>query len=151
MRPKYESVRWIFADLNTIFSRILNWLISCKTAKFYATGHVRNFGQRYDRTSIARKICYVKSGQQNSLVHYFQKTNLKQGAHIHQPMIRLPRACRGRTAVQFPAKSSHMGWSCIELALKGTGSRYYICVGSDSSWLFLNQSEASYMQARKFT
>ena len=55
--------------------------------------------------------------QWNSLVHYFQRTNLKQGAHIHQPMIRLPRACRGRTAVQSPANSSHM--CCVELALKG--------------------------------
>ena len=30
-------------------------------------------------------------------------------------MIRLPRACRGRTAVRFPANSSHM--CCLELAL----------------------------------
>ena len=35
-------------------------------------------------------------------------------------MIRLPRACRGRTAVQIPANSSHM---CrAELALKGLAS-----------------------------
>ena len=32
-------------------------------------------------------------------------------------MIRLPRACRERTAVRFPANSSHM--CCVELALKG--------------------------------
>lgn len=30
-------------------------------------------------------------------------------------MIRLCRACRGRTAVRFPAKSSHM--CCVELPL----------------------------------
>ena len=27
-----------------------------------------------------------------SLVHYVQKTNLKQGAHIQKPMIRAPHA-----------------------------------------------------------
>ena len=60
------------------------------------------------RTSISRKICYVESS--------------KQGAHIHQPTIRLSRACRGRTAVLFPAKSSHM--CCVELAcaVKGLAS-----------------------------
>ena len=31
-------------------------------------------------------------------------------------LIRLPSACRGKTAVQFPANSSHM--CCVELALK---------------------------------
>ena len=35
-------------------------------------------------------------------------------------MIRLPRACRGRTAVRFPANSSHM--CCVELALIGLAS-----------------------------
>ena len=35
-------------------------------------------------------------------------------------MIRLPRACRGRTAVWFPANSSHM--CCVELAIKGLSS-----------------------------
>ena len=35
-------------------------------------------------------------------------------------MIRLPRACRGRTAVRFPANSSHM--CCVKLALKGLAS-----------------------------
>ena len=35
-------------------------------------------------------------------------------------MIRLPRACRGRAAVRFPANSSHM--CCVELALKGLAS-----------------------------
>ena len=49
--------------------------------------------------------------QENSLVHYFQKTNLKQGARIHQP-----RTYRGRTAGRFPANSYHM--CCVELALK---------------------------------
>ena len=32
-------------------------------------------------------------------------------------MIRLPGACRGRTAVRFPANSYHM--CCVELAVKG--------------------------------
>ena len=35
-------------------------------------------------------------------------------------MIRLPRACRGRTEVRLPANSSHM--CCVELALKGLAS-----------------------------
>ena len=35
-------------------------------------------------------------------------------------MIRLPRACRGRTAVRFPANISHM--FCVVLALKGLPS-----------------------------
>ena len=35
-------------------------------------------------------------------------------------MIRLPRACRGKTAVLFPANSSHM--CCVELALKRLAS-----------------------------
>ena len=35
-------------------------------------------------------------------------------------MIRLPRACRGRTAVRIPANSSHK--CCVELALKGLAS-----------------------------
>ena len=35
-------------------------------------------------------------------------------------MIRLPRACRERTAVRIPANSSHM--CCVELALKGLAS-----------------------------
>ena len=32
----------------------------------------------------------------------------------------LPRACRGRTAVRFPANSSHV--CCLELALKALAS-----------------------------
>ena len=35
-------------------------------------------------------------------------------------MIRLACACRGRTAVRFPANSSHM--CCVELAGKGLAS-----------------------------
>ena len=35
-------------------------------------------------------------------------------------MTRLPRACRGRTAVRFPANSSHMCY--VELTLKGLAS-----------------------------
>ena len=50
----------------------------------------------------------------------FSKDKLKQGAHIHQPMIRLPPACRGRTAVWFPANSDDM--CCVEVALKGFAS-----------------------------
>ena len=81
--------------------------------------------RRKTRTSISRKICYVKTGFQilyavEQFIHLFQKTNLKQGVHIHQPMIRLPRARRGRTAVLFPASSSHM--CCVELVLKGLAS-----------------------------
>ena len=37
-------------------------------------------------------------------------------------MIRLPCACRGRTAVRLPANSSHM--CCVELALKGLASAF---------------------------
>ena len=77
------------------------------------------------RTSISRKICYVKSGFQilyavEQFIHLFQKTNLKQGVHIHQPMIGLPQACRGRTSVRFPASSSHM--CCEELVIKALAS-----------------------------
>ena len=75
------------------------------------------------RTSISRKSFFVKSGfqilyavKQFSLL--FSKAKLKQGAHIlTKPMIHLPRACRKRTALWFPANSSHM--CCVELALKG--------------------------------
>ena len=35
-------------------------------------------------------------------------------------MIRHPRACRGRTAMRFPAKGSHV--CCVELTLKGLAS-----------------------------
>ena len=35
-------------------------------------------------------------------------------------MIRLPRACRGRTAVRFPVKCSHV--CCVELTLKELAS-----------------------------
>ena len=56
-------------------------------------------------TSISQKLC--------SLAHYFQ---IKARGHTYtKPMIRLPRAFRGRTAVRFPANSSHM--CCLELAL----------------------------------
>ena len=66
--------------------------------------------------------------QKNSLVHYFQKTNLKRWVHIHQSMIRLPRARRGRTAVWFQTNSSHMFW--VELALKAV---LYARLGSRGS------------------
>ena len=42
-------------------------------------------------------------GNSLMLVHYFEKTNLKQGGQIHKP-----RASRGRTAVRFPANRYHM-------------------------------------------
>ena len=42
-------------------------------------------------------------------------SNSSKGHTYTKPMIRLPRACRGRTAVRFPANSSHM--CCLELAL----------------------------------
>ena len=35
-------------------------------------------------------------------------------------MMRLPRACRGRTAIRFPDNSSHM--CCVELTVKGLAS-----------------------------
>ena len=77
------------------------------------------------RTSISRKICRVKLGFQilyavEQFSSLFSKDKLKQGAHIHQAMIRLSRACRGRTAVWFPAISADM--CCVELALKGFAS-----------------------------
>ena len=44
-------------------------------------------------------------------------------------MIRLPRACCGRTAVRFPANSSHM--CCVELEPKGLASagKGLLCTG----------------------
>ena len=55
---------------------------------------------------LGSKIVLSKGGnfkffmQRNSLLDYFHKTNLKQfRAHIHQPMIRLPCICGGKTAV----------------------------------------------------
>ena len=83
-----------------------------KTTKFYAKLHVHNLGQF--QLSISRKNCYVKSGFQilytveqcSSL--FSEEKNLKQGAHKGQPMIRLPRACRGRTAVRFLDNSCHI-------------------------------------------
>ena len=73
-------------------------------------------------SSICRNICCVKSGfqilcaveQSSSL---FSKDKLKQGAHIHQAMIRLSRACSGRTVVRFPAIS-------IRFASAGKGLLY---------------------------
>ena len=76
-------------------------------------------------SSICRNICCVKSGFQilyavEQFSSLFLKEKLKQGAHIHQAMIRLSRACRGRTAVRFPAISADM--CCVELGLKGFAS-----------------------------
>ena len=67
------------------------------------------------RTSISRKICCVRLGFQILYaVEQFSSLFLKD--KYTKPMIRLPRACRGRTAVQISANSSHM--CCVELALK---------------------------------
>ena len=83
------------------------------------------------RTSISPKICYVKSRFQilfavEQFSSVFSKDKL---------MIRLPLACRGRTAVRSPANSSHV--CCVELALKGVlctrlGSREAL-----RDWFFL--------------
>ena len=92
------------------FSRILNWFIrplnltqndmcitSDKNANFNILKHL---------------LCKVKTS--NSLgSNVVQFTIFKR----HQPMICLPCTCRGRTAMWFPADSSHM--SCVELAFKG--------------------------------
>ena len=45
----------------------------------------------------------------------FSKDKLSKGHTYTKPMIRLPHAYRGRTAVRFPANSSHI--CCVELAL----------------------------------
>ena len=72
-------------------------------------------------TSISRKICCVKREFQILYaVEQFRLTIFKRqvkarGTHT-KPMIRLPRACHVRTAVRFPANSSHM--CSVELALK---------------------------------
>ena len=71
------------------------------------------------RTSISRKICFVKSGFQ--ILHALEQfsslfSNDKLKGHTYtKPMIRLPCACRGRTAVRFPANRFHM--CCEKLAL----------------------------------
>ena len=51
--------------------------------------------QKKTPTSISEMFCYVKLGFQILYVvelfsSLFSNTNLKQGAHIHQPMMRLP-------------------------------------------------------------
>ena len=71
------------------------------------------------RTSISRKICCVRLGFQ-ILYAVEQFSSLFSKDKYTKPMIRLPRACRGRTAVQISANSSHM--CCVELALKGLAS-----------------------------
>ena len=64
-------------------------------------------------TSVSPKICYVKSGFQI----LFAVKQFSSAFSKDKLMIRLSLACRGRTAVRFPANSSHM--CCVELALKG--------------------------------
>ena len=66
------------------------------------------------RTSISRKICCVRLGFQ-ILYAVEQFSSLFSKDKYTKPMIRLPRACRGRTAVQISANSSHM--CCVELDL----------------------------------
>ena len=53
-----------------------------------------------------------KTLQSSSL---FSKDKLKHGLTYTKPVIRLPRACHGRTVVWLQANSSHM--CCLELAL----------------------------------
>ena len=67
------------------------------------------------RTSISRKICCVRLGFQILYV-VEQFSSLFSKGKYTKPMIRLPRAFRGRTAVRFPANSSDM--CCVELALR---------------------------------
>ena len=69
------------------------------------------------RTSMSRKICCIKSGFQ---ILYAVKQFSPLFSKHTKPMIHLPCACRGRTAVQFPASSSHV--FCVERALKGLAS-----------------------------
>ena len=65
------------------------------------------------RTSISRKICCVRLGFQ-ILYAVEQFSSLFSKDKYTKPMIRLPRACRGRTAVQISANSSHM-WHLKDL------------------------------------
>ena len=59
------------------------------------------------RTSISRKICCVRLGFQ-ILYAVEQFSSLFSKDKYTKPMIRLPRACRGRSAVQIPANSWHL-------------------------------------------
>ena len=86
------------------------------------------------RTSISRKPRnVVKSGFQilyavEQFSSLFSNDKLKARAHIRQPMIRLPCACRGKTAVRFPTNSSHICGAelaleemlCTTLGIKGS-------------------------------
>ena len=65
------------------------------------------------RTSISRKICGIKLGFQilhavEQFSSLFLTEKLKQGAHIHQTHDPPCPRCRVRTAVWFPANSSHV-------------------------------------------
>ena len=58
-------------------------------------------------------------------------------------LIRLPSACRGKTAVQFPASSSHV--CCVELALKWL---LCTCVGRKgplSTWAIIRVNTFSWL------
>ena len=80
------------------------------------------------------KNCYLKSGFQilhavEQFSSLFSKDKLKaRGTHTptHDPS---SRTCRGRTAVRFPANSSHM--CCVELALKAV---LCTCLGGKGSF-----------------
>ena len=60
------------------------------------------------RPWVCVRVCHLLS----VLLHKFTSHTDRQLRLIH-----LPSACRGRTAVRFPATSSHM--CCVKLALKG--------------------------------
>ena len=65
------------------------------------------------------------------------------GAQIGKMLIRLPSACRGRPAVQFPANSSHT--CCVELTLKGV---LYTCLGRKrplNTWALIRVNSFSWL------
>ena len=58
-------------------------------------------------------------------------------------LIRLPSACHGRTAVQFPANSSHM--CCVELALKGVLCTCLGRKGPLNTWALIRVNSFSWL------
>ena len=113
-----RNLLWFFEDFKSAY----------KATKFYAKWLVRITLLRTKTCTnfTSQKICCVKSRfqilyavEQFSLLSSKDKFYSK-GHTYTKPMIRLPRACRGRTAVRFPANSSHM--CCVELALIGLAS-----------------------------
>ena len=58
-------------------------------------------------------------------------------------LVRLPSTCRGKTAVQFPANSSHT--CCVELTLKGV---LYTCLGRKrplNTWALIRVNSFSWL------